>query len=73
MKCESKSSLKTKQVRKIPKKEIDFFEVAIKFLVRKGSYSAKNKQQLKQNIISGLGCNDMNCIEVEDVKVRIKD
>ena len=54
------------------KKEVDYFEVKIKFNVRKGSYEAESKKQLKQNILSGIGKNEMNCIEVEDIEVDIK-
>ncbi len=48
------------------------WDVEIKFKVRKGSYSAKTKKQLEDNIRNGIGCNDMGCIEEEDVEVKIK-
>jgi len=41
--------------------------------VRKGSHSAKDRKQLEQCILDGIGANDMHCIEAEDVDVRIKD
>lgn len=54
------------------KKEIEMWDVEIKFKVRKGSYSAKTKKQLQKNVEDGIGCNDMECIEAEDVEVKIK-
>ncbi len=53
-------------------KEIEMWDVEIKFRVRKGSYSAKTKKELLENIENGIGNNDMNCIEEEDVEVKIK-
>lgn len=54
------------------KKEIECWEVQIKFLVRKGSSSAKTKKELQENVEGGIGCNDMNGIEAEDIEVIIK-
>ncbi len=54
------------------KKEVEFWDVEIKLRVRKGSHQAKTKKELKHNIENGIGCNDMNCIEDEDVEVIIK-
>ncbi len=54
------------------KKEIDMFDVEIKFKVRKGSHYAKTKKELQENVEEGIGKNDMNCIDAEDVEVKIK-
>lgn len=54
------------------KKQIEFYEVEIKFIVRKGSYSAKNINELRKNIENGIGKNDMECIEAEDIEIKIK-
>jgi len=54
------------------KKEAEYWEIEIKFNVRKGSYEAESKKQLKKNILNGIGKNEMNCIEAEDIKVKIK-
>ena len=54
------------------KKEAEYWEIKIMFNVRKGSYEAESKKQLKQNILSGIGKNEMNCIEAEDIEVDIK-
>jgi len=54
------------------KKEINCWEVEIKFNVRKGSYSAKTKKELQKNIEDGIGKTDMECIEAEDIEVKIK-
>jgi len=53
-------------------KEIEMWDVEIKFKVRKGSYSAKTKKELEKNVRDGIGCNDMECIEAEEIKVKIK-
>lgn len=53
-------------------KKIKMFDVEIKFRVRKGSYSARSIKELKNNIKNGIGQNDMNCIEAEDIEVKIK-
>lgn len=54
------------------KKEIEMWDVEIKFKVRKGSHEVDNIRQLKENIINGIGGNEMNCIDVEDVEVKLK-
>lgn len=54
------------------KKQIDCWEVEIKFLVRKGSHQAETKEKLRKNVLDGIGCNDMNCIEAEDIEVKLK-
>ena len=54
------------------KKESKYWEVEIKFLVREGSHEAESKKQLEKNILDGIGKNEMNCIEAEDIKVKIK-
>ena len=56
----------------VSKKEIEMWDVEIKFRVRKGSYEAKTKKQLAQNVLEGIGKNDMNCIEVEEMEVKVK-
>ena len=58
---------------KLVKKEIDFFEVEVKFLVRKGSHKAESKQKLKEIISNGIGKNEMECIDAEDIKINIKE
>lgn len=55
------------------KKQIEMWDVEIRFRVRKGSYSAESKKELLRNITNGIGKNDMNCIEEEDLKVIIKE
>lgn len=54
------------------KKQIEYWEVEVTFNVREGSYSAKTKKELEKNIRDGIGCNDMECIEAEDVRIKIK-
>ena len=54
------------------KKEIVMWDVEIKFKVRKGSYEANTIRELKENIENGIGKDDMNCIEAEDIEVKIK-
>lgn len=54
------------------KKEVEFYEVEIKFLVRKGSHEATSERTLNTNIKRGIGGNEMNCIEAEDIEVKIK-
>lgn len=54
------------------KKEIDCWEVKIQFLVRKGSHDAKTKKELEGHVMEGIAGNDMNCIEAEDIEVKIK-
>jgi hypothetical protein len=58
--------------RKMTKKEIEMFDVEIKFMVRKGSHESHTPKELKENIVRGIGGNDMNCIEAEDITVKIK-
>lgn len=53
-------------------KKIECWEVKVTFNVRKGSYSAKTKKELEGNVREGIGCNDMECIEAEDIKVEVK-
>ena len=53
------------------KKEIDMWDVEIKFRVRKESHEAFSKKQLLKNIENGIGCNDMNCIDAEDIEIKI--
>ena len=48
------------------------WDIEIKFRVRKGSHSANSKKELQENVANGIGCNDMNCIEAEDIEVNIK-
>ena len=40
------------------KKEIEMWDVEIKFRVRKGSYGAKTKEELLENVKFGVGNND---------------
>lgn len=54
------------------KKEIVMWDVQITFKVRKGSYQAETKKQLGDNILNGIGKNEMNCIDAEDIEVEIK-
>jgi len=54
------------------KKEIECWEVKVTFNVRKGSYSAKDIKELKKNVREGIGKNDMECIEAEDIRVEVK-
>ena len=54
------------------KKTIDYWEVKVTFNIRKGSYQAKNIKQLKENVLDGIGKNDMCCIEAEDIKIEVK-
>ncbi len=61
------------EVNKLVKKEIEFFEVEVKFLVRKGTPSADKKEELEQTVYQGIGGNDMNGIEAEDIKINIKE
>jgi len=53
------------------KEAIDFHEVEIRFLVRKGSYNAKTGKELRENVEAGIGGNDMGNIEAEDVEVKV--
>ena len=53
-------------------KQIEFYEVSIKFLVRKDSYNAKDKSSLKELVENGIGGNDMDCIEAENIEVQVK-
>lgn len=53
-------------------KTIKMWDVEIKFRVRKGSYSAKTKKELLKNVKDGIGGNDMECINTEEVEVVIK-
>ncbi len=55
------------------KKTIEFWDVNVKFIVRKNSYSAKTLEELKDNVRNGIGKNDMECIEAENITVEIKD
>jgi hypothetical protein len=52
-------------------KTIDCYEVTVTFNVRKGSHEAHTLAQLKKNVRSGIGFNDMECIEAEDIKIKI--
>jgi hypothetical protein len=54
------------------KKAIEFWEVKVRFLVRKGSHAAATKRELIQNVRNGIGANDMNCIDAEDLSVEVK-
>ena len=54
------------------KKEIEMWEVEVKFLVRKGSHEANTKKELMGNVENGIGRNEMNCIDAEDIEVKIK-
>lgn len=54
------------------KKQVEFWEVTVTFLVRKGSHSAESRKQLLVNVEGGIGQNEMNCIEAEEVKVSVK-
>jgi len=53
-------------------KEIYMFDVEINFKVRKGSYGATSIKELQETIKKGLCCNDMECVEAEDISVIIK-
>ncbi len=53
------------------KKEIDMWDVEIRFRVRKETHGAYSKKELLENIQSGIGNNDMNCIEEEDLEINI--
>jgi len=55
------------------KKIIEFWDVNVKFVVRKNSYSAKTLKELKQNVTNGIGKNDMECIEAENIIIEIKE
>ena len=55
------------------KKIIEFWDVNVKFVVRKNSYSAKTLKALKQNVTNGIGKNDMECIEAENIMIEIKE
>ena len=48
------------------------FDVEIKFRVRKYSHEAETMKQLRENIFRGIGKNEMNCIEVEDLEIKIR-
>lgn len=52
--------------------KIKCWEVEIKFLVRKDSHGAFSKKELLENVKNGIGGNDMNCIDDEDLEVVIK-
>ncbi len=54
------------------KKEIECWEVEVKFLVRKGSHQADTKRLLEENVLHGIGKNEMNCIDAEDIVVKVK-
>ena len=54
------------------KKEIEMFDVEIRFRVRKGTPGAKSVNELRKNVKGGIGCNDMNGIDAEEVEVNIK-
>ena len=53
-------------------KNIEFWEVELKFNVRKKSHSAKTEQELEKNVINGIGKADMNGVEAEDLELKIK-
>lgn len=53
-------------------KKIEFWEVEVKFNVRKESHSAKTIQELERNVINGIGKGDMDGIEAEDVEIKVK-
>ena len=55
------------------KKIIEFWDVNVKFVVRKNSYSAKTLKELKQNVTNGIGKDDMECIEAENIIIEIKE
>ena len=54
------------------KKEISCWDIEIKFRVRKNSHGAYSLKELRENILNGIGRNDMNCIDAEDIEVKIK-
>ncbi len=54
------------------KKQIDFWEIQIKFDIRKNSYNAKNINELRKNVFKGLQEESMNNIEQENINVEIK-
>lgn len=54
------------------KKTLEFWTVTVTFNIRKGSYEAETKNQLRKNILYGIGKNDMENIEAEDIMIKIK-
>ena len=52
-------------------KKIEFHEVEVRFIVRKGSYSAESISKLRENVEAGIGASDMSNIEAEDITVKI--
>ena len=56
---------------KLKRKEVEFHEVEIRFLVRKGSHGAESVKELKDNVTHGIGGNEMDGIEAEDINVKI--
>ncbi len=52
-------------------KKIEFWEVEVKFNVRKGSHSAKTEKELERNVIEGIGKDDMNGVEAEDLTIKV--
>ncbi len=52
-------------------KNIEFWEVEVKFNVRKESHSAKTEQELEGNVINGIGKGDMDGIEAEDITIKV--
>ncbi len=54
------------------KKEIDCWEITVTFNVRKKSHGAYSKKELLENVREGIGKNEMNCIDAEDIEVKIK-
>ncbi|MHA1737893.1 MAG: hypothetical protein ACTSWD_04850 [Candidatus Heimdallarchaeota archaeon] len=54
------------------KKEIQMWDVTVTFRVRKDSHEAHTKKELKENVCNGIGKNEMNCIEAEEIEVKIE-
>lgn len=54
------------------KKQIEFWEVEVRFLVRKNSHAAGSKTELLKNVRGGIGANEMNCIDAEDLTIKVK-
>ena len=52
-------------------KEVEFHEVEIRFLVRKGSPGAESVGELLDNVANSIGGADMNGIDTEDETVTI--
>jgi hypothetical protein len=53
------------------KKEIHFWEVKVRFLIRKDNLEGLTRKEIIEKTNRGIGGNDMDGIPVEDIRVEV--